>query len=48
VGKTYNVEAVLPVPGIPEMYNDELDPLFSIPSYMYYFIVSYSVSLQGS
>jgi hypothetical protein len=45
---TYSVEAVLPVPGIPEMYSDELDPLFSMPSFMYCFIISYSFSLQGS
>lgn len=28
---TSNVVAVLPVPGMPEMYSDELEPLFLRP-----------------
>jgi hypothetical protein len=29
----YKVVAVLPVPGIPDIYNDELEPLFSRPAF---------------
>ena len=42
------VVAVLPVPGIPEIYKLELEPLFLRPCLIYSTILSLSFSLQGS
>ena len=45
---TSMVVAVLPVPGMPEMYKLELEPLFLRPCLMYSTILSRSFSLHGS
>jgi hypothetical protein len=45
---TWSVVAVLPVPGIPEMYKLDEEPWFLTPDVMYSMIWSRSLSRQGN